>query len=145
MFVNNNFANTGYDKIVFISKANMKKIKMLYSKIDENKLVVINNYIDKNNVIKKATENLDMNFDKNSIKFVTVARLVEAKAIDRLIKIHAKLIKEGYKHHIKGYLWRIKRYFKKFRKLHSKNGKWRIWQQQYDWKSKRNNLSIYDM
>lgn len=104
MFVNNNFANTGYDKIVFISKANMKKIKMLYSKIDENKLVVINNYIDKNNVIKKATENLDMNFDKNSIKFVTVARLVEAKAIDRLIKIHAKLIKEGYKHHIKGYL-----------------------------------------
>ncbi len=104
MFVNNNFANTGYDKIVFISKGNMEKIKMLYSKIDENKLVVINNYIDKNNVIKKVTENLDMNFDKNSIKFVTVARLVEAKAIDRLIKIHAKLIKEAYKHHIKCYL-----------------------------------------
>lgn len=89
-----------YDKIVFVSKGNKEKFKNLYPKIDENKLMVINNYINKNNVIKKATENVETNFDKDSINFVTVARLVEAKAIDRLIKIHSRLIKEGFKHHI---------------------------------------------
>ena len=78
----------------------MGEFKKLYPKSDGNKLIVINNYINKNNVIKKSEENIEINFDQESINFVTVARLVEAKALDRLIKIHSKLIHEGYKHNI---------------------------------------------
>lgn len=32
---------------------------------------------------------------KNTINFVTVARLVSQKGIDRLVNVHSKLIKEG--------------------------------------------------
>jgi len=37
-------------------------------------------------------------FDENTINFVTAARLVEAKAIDRLINVHNKLIKNDFNH-----------------------------------------------
>lgn len=42
---------------------------------------------------------MDHHFGKSDEKmFVTVCRLVKQKALDRLIKIHSKLIKNGYKH-----------------------------------------------
>ena len=59
---------------------------------------VIYNYINKENVIKKSKEKLKEEFSKNTINFVTVTRLVEQKAIDRLIKVHQKLIEENLKH-----------------------------------------------
>ena len=37
-------------------------------------------------------------FNVKEPTFVQVSRLVEQKAVDRLIKVHSKLIKEGYKH-----------------------------------------------
>ena len=47
-----------------------------------------------------AKENIDTGFSKNDINIVSVARLVPQKAIDRLIKIHKRLIDEGIKHQI---------------------------------------------
>ena len=50
------------------------------------------------NVINKSKE-FDPNFPKDNIpNFVTVARLVDQKAIDRLITVHYKLISDEYKH-----------------------------------------------
>lgn len=59
---------------------------------------VIYNYLDKEKVLEKAKQNQVIHkFNKNTINFVTVARLVPQKAIDRIINVHEKLIKDGFK------------------------------------------------
>lgn len=85
-----------FGQLVFVSKDNLAKFNKKY-KI-KNEKQVIYNYIDSNQVIKKAKEKIDFDFPKDSINFVTVCRLVKQKALDRLIKVHSKLIKEGFKH-----------------------------------------------
>ena len=86
-----------YDKLVFVSKDNENKFKEVYknNKIEKQ---VIHNYIDKNRVIEKSNELIENIFTENNINFVTVARLVEQKAIDRLITVHSNLIKQGFNH-----------------------------------------------
>lgn len=86
-----------FDKLIFVSEDNKKSFEKVYK---ENKVEkeVIHNYIDKERVIKKSDEAIDIEFNKNNINFVTVARLVKQKAIDRLINVHNKLIKEGIIH-----------------------------------------------
>lgn len=85
-----------YEALVFVSKDNMDKFINLYK--DSTKKDVIYNYIDKEKVIEKSNDICDIDFDKNTINFVTVARLVPQKAIDRLINVHAKLINENINH-----------------------------------------------
>lgn len=92
-----------YETLVFVSRDNFKKFNQTYKDIrneylEKVKKEVIHNYIDKEAVKKKAEESVENNFSENTINFVTVARLVQQKAIDRLIKIHEKLIKDGLKH-----------------------------------------------
>lgn len=89
-----------YEKIVFVSKDNLEKFEKTYNKISKEKLQVIYNYINKENVINLADKEIDMEFNKNTINFVTVARLVEQKAIDRLIDIHKKLIDNGLNNNV---------------------------------------------
>lgn len=85
-----------YQELIFVSNNNMQKFNEIYN-LNINKQV-IHNYLNKENVIKLSTEfDVDL-FNKNAINFVTVARLVEAKAIDRLINVHSKLINAGYSH-----------------------------------------------
>ena len=88
-----------YNKLIFVSKDNMERFDEIYPNVKVDKQV-INNYIDKEKVLKKAQEGQEIEFDKNVINFVTVTRLVEPKAIDRLIKVHKKLIDNGYYHKI---------------------------------------------
>lgn len=92
-----------YDTLVFVSKDNLKKFNKEYKDIRNKylepiKKEVIYNYINKENTIKKAEEKNNIVFNKDMINFVTVARLVEQKGIDRLIEIHSRLIKNGLKH-----------------------------------------------
>lgn len=87
-----------YEKLVFVSKDNREKFEKIYKNNTEKE--VIYNYIDKQQVIEKSKEECEICFDDNKINFLTVARLVPQKAIDRLINIHAKLIKEGVQHNI---------------------------------------------
>lgn len=92
-----------YDEIIFVSRDNLKKFKKQYSDLRNRDLQpvkkdVIYNYLNKDLVIQKANEILDIQFDSEKINFVTVARLVPQKAIDRLIDIHTKLIKNGFIH-----------------------------------------------
>lgn len=81
-----------YKKIIFVSKDNLKSFEKSYSNISKEKLQIIYNYIDKDNVLNLANKEIDIEFNKNTINFITVARLVEQKAIDRLINVHKKLI-----------------------------------------------------
>ena len=48
---------------------------------------IIYNYIERETVLKRAEEDIDCEFNNDTINFVTVARLVPQKAIDRLIKV----------------------------------------------------------
>lgn len=87
-----------FQKLVFVSKDNLKKFKEQY-KTNVNTRVIYN-YIDSKKVIEKSKEEIDINFDNNSTNFVTVARLVEQKAIDRFTDVHYKLIQEGINNNI---------------------------------------------
>lgn len=91
-----------YNDLVFVSKDNLEKFNKTYTNLNVSKehKKVIYNYIDKERIIKKSNENIDIPFDENSINFVTVSRLVYQKGIDRLIKVHKKLIESGYRHNL---------------------------------------------
>ena len=117
-----------YDKIIFVSEQNKKAFEDLYGDISKRKIIY--NYINKDRVLnlaedevgeekneyrlnkKKAKEkdfyrlsnrrineimHKDYDFEKN---FIVVSRLAKQKAIDRLIRVHKKLIDERLKHKI---------------------------------------------
>ena len=85
-----------YQELVFVSNQNLQQFNKLYNlKIEKQ---VIHNYLNIENVFALSKQfNVDI-FDENTINFVTVSRLVEAKALDRLITVHNKLIKNNYNH-----------------------------------------------
>lgn len=87
-----------FEKLIFVSQDNKEKFQKVYPNILKEKLDVIYNYIDAQNVRKKAKEEKENLFKENIFSFVSVARLVEQKAIDRFVNIHAKLIQEGLMH-----------------------------------------------
>lgn len=89
-----------YEILVFVSKENLNNFNKTYKMLSDIKKEVIYNYIDSNRVIEKAEEDAEIEYNNNSIDFVTVARLVPQKAIDRFIKIHSKLINDGLKHEV---------------------------------------------
>lgn len=88
-----------YEKIVFVSLDNLEKFKTTYPKVKKDKLQVIYNYIDKDKIIKKANEDIE-ELKNEDLNIGIIARLVEAKGLDRLIKVHKKLIEGGYSHYI---------------------------------------------
>ena len=80
-----------YQKLIFVSKDNQKAFDIRYPNMQPTE-EVIHNYINAQKVIEKAEEKIDFSFDNNQINFLTVARLVEQKGIDRIIRIHRELI-----------------------------------------------------
>lgn len=82
-----------YDKIVFVSEDIKNKFNQKYGK-DFNE-IVIRNYLNYENIIKKADESISLPYHKNDINLVSVERLVEQKGIDRFIKVHSMLEKDG--------------------------------------------------
>ena len=90
-----------YEKLIFVSKDNMQKFEEFYPEI-KTKKEVIYNYIDKEIILKKAQEELEIDkqieFKKDKINFISVARLTKQKGIDRIIKMHKQLIEEGLQH-----------------------------------------------
>ena len=95
-----------FDKIIFVSRDNKKAFENVYGDISKRKIIY--NYINKDRVLKFAEEefgnseklNVDNKSEKSHNNFVVVSRLVKQKAIDRLIRIHKRLIDEGLKHKI---------------------------------------------
>lgn len=84
-----------YETLIFVSRDNLEKFEKIYSDLKLINKKVIYNYIDKESILKKAEGEQEISFAKNTINFVTVARLVSQKGIDRLVNVHSKLIKEG--------------------------------------------------
>ena len=109
-----------YDKLVFVSEENRQDFNKFYGNETENDFnskkdkhsnnenqvlededynnqnqIVIRNYLDYNKVLEKAEEEVELPYDKSNVNLLSVCRLVEQKAIDRFIKIHASLENEG--------------------------------------------------
>lgn len=91
-----------YDTLAFVSMDNLDKFNKVYDDMDLPHETVINNYINSERILKLAEEKMPEEdeelFNVKEPTFVQVSRLVEQKAVDRLIKVHSKLMKEGYKH-----------------------------------------------
>ncbi len=83
-----------YQELVFVSKDNFNSFEKRYPDINSKKTVIYN-YINVKRIIDKSKEEQEEKFNKTVTNFVTVARLVKQKGIDRLIKVHKKLIDEG--------------------------------------------------
>ncbi len=95
-----------YDNIVFVSEDNKKAFNDIYINDTNKKLIdkekVIYNYVDKERILKKSENTIEVieNIDFSKTSIVTVARLVEQKAIDRLARVHKRLIDEGIEHNV---------------------------------------------
>lgn len=87
-----------YSKIVFVSNDNMQKFKCVYPDVDPGKMSVIYNYLDCDLILKKSNEYSTEIQKYTEKKFVSVCRLVEQKGIDRLIRVHKKLLDNDYRH-----------------------------------------------
>lgn len=143
----NKTAYAKYDKIIFVSQSSLDSFNKEYlnkkktknkQKIKKENQLIINNYINPEYIINKSNEKINFEFNENTINFLSVARLVEAKALDRLIEIHYRLINEGFMHNI--YIIgdrSIKKYFRKINKK-IKNRKYL-----YTTRTKRKPIPIY--
>lgn len=92
-----------FSTLVFVSEDNRNKFEQIYPDLRNSELEkvhkrVVYNYIDKDLVLEKAKEKSEIEFNKNELNFVSVCRLVEQKAIERLIEVHNKLINDKYMH-----------------------------------------------
>ena len=92
-----------YSTLVFVSDDNRNKFEQIYPDLRNSELEkvhkrVVYNYIDKYLVLEKSKENPEVEFTKSELNFVSVCRLVEQKAIERLIEVHKKLINDKYMH-----------------------------------------------
>lgn len=84
-----------YNKLVFVSEENKKDFNKEYKWATEDKEEIIRNYIDYKKVLQKAEEKTDLPYDAKEINLLTVCRLVEQKALDRFIKVQARLEQDG--------------------------------------------------
>lgn len=91
------------DKIWVISEKIKSGFEKLASTKDEKeKLIRIYNPIDSQEIVNKSEEDIDFTFTKVKDEkiFVSVGTVFPQKGFDRLIKMHKKLLQEGYKHKI---------------------------------------------
>jgi glycosyltransferase involved in cell wall biosynthesis len=98
----------GFDKIMVISEHLQKDFENLAkNESEKSKIVRIHNPIDTEEILKKsdASTPLSMTNHPSSIihypTFVSVGTVFPQKGFDRLLKVHKKLLDEGYQHQIK--------------------------------------------
>ena len=91
-----------FDKIMVISE----KIEKLFLDLAENetqkqKIVKIYNPLDTEEILSKADKPFNnYEFDEKVPTFISVGTVFPQKGFDRLLKVHKKLLNEGFKHKI---------------------------------------------
>lgn len=92
----------GFDKIMVISE----KIEKLFLELAENetekqKIVKIYNPLDTEEILSKAEQTVnDYEFDQKVPTFISVGTVFPQKGFDRFLRVHKKLLDEGFKHKI---------------------------------------------
>ena len=86
-----------FDNLCFVSKFMKKWYEDSFS-LDSNKLEVVYNPIDKEDVLNKSKEEItDIELDKNDFRIVCVGRLSVEKRFDRVINICRRIYEEGHR------------------------------------------------
>ncbi|SDQ35904.1 Glycosyltransferase involved in cell wall bisynthesis [Chryseobacterium soldanellicola] len=92
----------GFDKIMVISE----KIEHLFLNLakndsEKNKIVRIYNPLDTEEFLHKAEKPvINYTFNSTFPTFISVGTVFPQKGFDRLLRVHKKLIDEGFKHHV---------------------------------------------
>lgn len=92
----------GFDKIMVISE----KIEKLFHHLAKNeaeksKIVKIYNPLDTEEFISKAAEPVvNYHFEASVPTFISVGTVFPQKGFDRLLKVHKKLLEEGFQHNL---------------------------------------------
>lgn len=76
----------GFDKIVGNCMDSIKAFKKYFPKCN-TEIVLIYNYIDVSKIISLSEEKADFKYNKETINFISVGRLVEVKGFDRILDI----------------------------------------------------------
>lgn len=87
-----------FDDIVCVSKG-VKEAFIKKFNIQSN-YHVIYNPIDTEEILKKSQEKLDEQWKSNTFKVLAVGRLVPQKGFQRLLRVHHKLMEEGYNYEL---------------------------------------------
>ena len=91
----------GFDKIMVISEHIQKDFENLAKDDDEkNRIVRIYNPLDTNEIIQKSSISNQQSAISNIPTFVSVGTVFPQKGFDRLLKVHKKLLEEGFKHKV---------------------------------------------
>ena len=90
-----------FDKIMVISEHIQKDFESLaQNEVEKSKIVRIYNPLDTEEILLKSQEPRIKNQDQQPT-FVSVGTVFPQKGFDRLLKVHKKLLDEGFKHRIK--------------------------------------------
>ncbi len=93
-------AYKSFDKVVYVSQT----VGDTFEKVCNNKFdngIVLYNTNETAQIVQKSKETIDdVVFDKDTVNICSVAKIMHTKGYDRLVRIHKRLIEEGYKHHI---------------------------------------------
>lgn len=81
-----------FDKHITVSNDAKKSFCDIYG--NKDKTFVIENYIDTENILTKANEDISFNIDKNKLNLVTLGRFCYEKGFDRLINAFSLLKKD---------------------------------------------------
>lgn len=84
-----------FDKIVCVSE-NVKEKFIERFDISEKKISVCYNPIDRDEILKKSIQFVDDVERPNKLLLCTIGRLVTQKGYDRLLRVHKRLIEDGY-------------------------------------------------
>lgn len=91
----------GFDKIMVISEHIQKDFENLAKDDDEkNRIVRIYNPLDTNEIIQKSAISNQQSAISNIPTFVSVGTVFPQKGFDRLLKVHKKLLDEGFRHKV---------------------------------------------
>lgn len=92
----------GFDKIMVISEQIQQDFEnQAKTEVEKSRIVRIYNPLDTQEILDKAelTQN-QYDFSKEEPVFVSVGTVFPQKGFDRLLKVHKKLLDEGFKHRI---------------------------------------------
>ena len=90
----------GFDKIMVISEKIQQDFKILAKNEEEkNKIVRIYNPLDTEEILRKS-EVGSLNWENEVPVFISVGTVFPQKGFDRLLRVHKRLLEEGFKHKI---------------------------------------------
>lgn len=91
----------GFDKILVISEQIQKDFENLARNENEKERIVrIYNPLDTEEIVKKANIGIETTKNPEPV-FISVGTVFPQKGFDRLLKVHKRLLDEGFLHHVK--------------------------------------------